>query len=121
MGETDGLLRARALETMESIPSLDDHAELLRLILAEVALLTGKYRNVRRHDVPHIRELAGLLDLLWQEVDMKLAEAGVVTDPRTEVESLPLFGLPAAAAAQAPEPERQVGAALGLEAAEREG
>ncbi|MFC7498729.1 hypothetical protein ACFQRC_05795 [Enterovirga sp. GCM10030262] len=70
MSECEGLLRARALEAYETIPSLDAHGELTRLILAEVALLTKKYRCVRRHDVPHIAELTGLLDVLWQEVEM---------------------------------------------------
>jgi hypothetical protein len=100
MTETDGMLRARALEAYEAIPSLDAHGEMTRLILAEVSLLTAKYRHVRRHDVPHIKELSGLLDVLWQEVEMELAEAGVVTDPRTEVESLPLFGSTPAAPAR---------------------
>ena len=67
--DQDGLLRAQALEAYEAIPSLDAHGELTRLILAEVALLTRKYRCVRRHDVPHIAELTGLLDVLWQEVE----------------------------------------------------
>ena len=70
MSECEGLLRARALEAYEAIPSLDAHGDLTRLILAEVALLTKKYRCVRRHDVPHIAELTGLLDVLWQEVEM---------------------------------------------------
>ena len=70
MSECEGLLRARALEAYEAIPSLDAHGELTRLILAEVALLTKKYRCVRRHDVPHIAELTGLLDVLCQEVEM---------------------------------------------------
>ena len=70
MSECEGLLRARALEAYEAIPSLDAHGELTRLILAEVALLTKKYRCVRRHDVPHMAELTGLLDVLWQEVEM---------------------------------------------------
>ena len=70
MSECEGLLRARALEAYEAIPSLDAHGELTRLILAEVALLTKKYRCVRRHDVPHIAEVTGLLDVLWQEVEM---------------------------------------------------
>lgn len=68
MTDQDGLLRAEALEAYEAIPSLDAHGELTRLILAEVALLTRKYRCVRRHDVPHIAELTGLLDVFWQEV-----------------------------------------------------
>lgn len=71
--EADGLLRARALAAYEAIPSLDYHGELTRLILAEVSLLTEKYRHVRRHEVPHIQELAGLLDVLWQEVEMEFA------------------------------------------------
>ncbi|HET9429404.1 MAG TPA: hypothetical protein VFO69_13700 [Allosphingosinicella sp.] len=73
MADTDGLLRAQAVEAYEAIPSLDKHGELIRLILAEVSLLTEKYRLVRRHDVPHIKELAGLLDVFWQEVEMDLA------------------------------------------------
>lgn len=68
--ESDCMMRAQALEAYEAIPSLDLHGENVRLILAEVSLLTEKYRCVRRHDVPHIAELAGLLDLLWQEVEM---------------------------------------------------
>jgi hypothetical protein len=74
MAESDGLLRAQAIEAYEAIPSLDAHGELTRAILAEVALLTRKYRCVRRHDVPHIAELTGLLDVLWQEVQMAEAE-----------------------------------------------
>ena len=64
----EALARADAMAAFEAIPSLDDHGELTRLILAEVSLLTRKYRCARRHDVPHIAELTGLLDLLWQEV-----------------------------------------------------
>lgn len=75
MADTDGLLRAQALEAYEAIPSLDSHGELTRLILTEVSLLTEKYRYVRRHQVPHIEELAGLLDVLWQEVEMEFAGA----------------------------------------------
>ena len=74
---TDGPARAKAVEAYEAIPSLDVHGELTRLILAEVQLLTVKYRNVRRHDVPHIKELAGLLDVLWQEVEMASAQPEV--------------------------------------------
>ena len=69
MVEGDSLLRTQALEAYESIPSLDTHGELTRLILAEVTLLAEKYRHVRRHDIPHIREIAGLLDVLWREVE----------------------------------------------------
>jgi hypothetical protein len=50
--------------------SLDEHGEIVRLILAEASLLAEKYRYVARHDVPHVRELAGLIDLLWQEIEM---------------------------------------------------
>ena len=75
MIESDGPLRAKALEAYEAIPSLDRHGELTRLILAEVSLLAEKYRYVRRHDVPHVRELAGLLDVLWQEIEMDFAKA----------------------------------------------
>lgn len=75
MADCEGLMRAQAIEAYEAIPSLDAHGELTRLILAEVALLTKKYRCVRRHDVPHIAELTGLLDVLWQEVAMAEASA----------------------------------------------
>jgi hypothetical protein len=74
IADTDGMLRAQALEAYEAVPSLDAHGELTRLILAEVSLLTEKYRCVRRHDVPHIAELSGLLDVFWQEVEMDLAK-----------------------------------------------
>ena len=90
MDTPDGLLRAQAVEAYESIPSLDAHGELARLILAEVSLLTEKYRHVRRHDVPHIRELSGLLDVLWQEVEMEYAVAHAA-DEDEGVDSLPLF------------------------------
>jgi hypothetical protein len=68
VADREAIARADALAAFEAIPSLDDHGELARLILAEVSLLTRKYRCARRHDVPHIAELTGLLDLLWQEV-----------------------------------------------------
>lgn len=67
---SDGLFRARELEAYEAMGSLDDHGETIRLILAEASLLAEKYRYVARHDVPHVRELAGLIDLLWQELEM---------------------------------------------------
>jgi hypothetical protein len=70
MEQSDSVMRAQAMEAYEAIPSLDTHGEVVRLILSEVSLLADKYRCVRRHDVPHIAELAGLLDLLWQEVEM---------------------------------------------------
>ena len=92
MTESDGLLRAQAFEAYEAIPSLDAHGELTRLILAEVSLLTGKYRHVRRHDIPHIRELSGLLDVLWQEVEMDGASPrAAATLPEPRAEELPLF------------------------------
>ena len=28
---------------------------------------------MQRHDVPHVRELRGLIDLLWQEIEMESA------------------------------------------------
>ena len=73
IGQSDGLLRAKELEAYESLASLDPHGEIVRLILAEVSLLVEKYRYVQRHQVPHIRELAGLVDLLWQDVEMQSA------------------------------------------------
>jgi hypothetical protein len=76
MADRDTMLRVQAMEAYEAIPSLDAHGELTRLILTEVSLLAEKYRNVRRHDVPHIQEIAGLLDVLWQEVEMEFASPG---------------------------------------------
>ena len=70
MIESDGFFRAKELEAYEALGSLDKHGEIVRLILAEASLLVEKYRYVRRHDVPHGRELAGLIDLLWQEIEM---------------------------------------------------
>lgn len=67
---SDGLFRAKELEAYEALGSLDGHGEIVRLILVEASLLAEKYRYVRRHDVPHVRELAGLIDLLWQEIEM---------------------------------------------------
>jgi len=64
----ESIARADAVASFEAIPSLDAHGEIARLILAEVSMLTRKYRCARRHDVPHIAELTGLLDLFWQEV-----------------------------------------------------
>jgi hypothetical protein len=70
MIQSDNVLRAKEIEAYEAIGPLDGHAELIRLILAEASLLADKYRYVRRHDVPHVRELSGLIDLLWQEIEM---------------------------------------------------
>ncbi len=67
---SDGFFRAKELEAYERLGSLDAHGETVRLILAEASLLAEKYRYVARHDVPHVRELAGLIDLLWQEIEM---------------------------------------------------
>jgi hypothetical protein len=67
---SDNVLRAKEIEAYEGLDSLDRHGELVRLILAEASMLVEKYRYVQRHQVPHIRELAGLVDLLWQEVEM---------------------------------------------------
>ena len=91
MTMSEGLLRAQKLEAYESIPSLDAHGELTRLILAEVTLLTEKYRHARRHDVPHIRELAGLIDVLWQEVEMEHEVTGGRLPADAGIDSLPLF------------------------------
>ena len=77
MIRSDGFFRAKELEAYEAMGSLDEHAEPVRLILAEASLLAEKYRYVARHDVPHVRELAGLIDLLWQEIEM---EAVVVAE-----------------------------------------
>jgi len=76
---SDGFFRAKELEAYEGMGSLDEHGEIVRLILAEASLLAEKYRFVARHDVPHVRELAGLIDLLWQEIEMgtvPVAETG---------------------------------------------
>ena len=84
MIQSDGLFRARELEAYEAMGSLDRHGETIRLILAEASLLTEKYRYVSRHDVPHIRELAGLIDLLWQEIEMETV-AVAQSNPLQEV------------------------------------
>ena len=91
MTESDNQLRAEALGAFEAVSSLDDHGEVVRLILVEASLLSQKYRNVRRHDVPHITELTGLLDLLWQEVEMNRATSPALAGVRSEMGSLPLF------------------------------
>lgn len=67
---SDNLLRAKELDAYEAIPSLDRHGETVRLILAEVSMLSEKYRYVQRHDVPHVRDLTKMIDLLWQEIEM---------------------------------------------------
>lgn len=84
MIESDGFFRAKELEAYEAMGSLDEHGEIVRLILAEVSLLAEKYRYVRRHDVPHVRELAGLVDLLWQEIEMDDAKVPEVS-PLAEI------------------------------------
>jgi hypothetical protein len=71
MIRSDGFFRSKELEAYEGMGSLDEHGEIVRLILAEASLLAEKYRYVARHDVPHVREIAGLIDLLWQEVEME--------------------------------------------------
>src|SRR4029453_7889565 len=71
MIRSDGFFRAKELEAYEAMGSLDEHAETVRLILAEASLLAEKYRYVARHDVPHVREIAGLIDLLWQGVGVE--------------------------------------------------
>ena len=106
MTPSDGLLRAQAFEAYEAIPSLDAHGELTRLILAEVSLLTEKYRNVRRHDVPHIKELSGLLDVLWQEVEMDFAATHPEAQERS-VEALPLFRWASFVGGAGPGPSRR--------------
>jgi hypothetical protein len=71
--DDDRVMRSRAIEAYEAIPSLDAHGDMIRLILAEVSMLAEKYHYVQRHDVPHVRELSGLLDVLWQEIEMVAA------------------------------------------------
>ena len=68
---SDDVLRRKELDAYEGIPSLDRHDEIIRLILAEVSMLSEKYRYVQRHDVPHVRELTKMIDLLWQEIEME--------------------------------------------------
>lgn len=77
---SDSLLRAKELDAYEAIGSLDRHGETIRLILAEVSMLSEKYRYVQRHDVPHVRELAKMIDLLWQEIEMESYEE-IQADP----------------------------------------
>ena len=81
---SDGFFRAKELEAYEGLGSLDEHAEIVRLILAEASLLAEKYRYVARHDVPHVREIAGLIDLLWQEIEME-AEPVFEANPLEEI------------------------------------
>ena len=81
---SDGFFRAKELEAYEGLGSLDEHAEIVRLILAEASLLAEKYRYVARHDVPHVREIAGLIDLLWQEIEME-GEPLFAIDPLEEI------------------------------------
>ena len=76
---SDGFFRAKELEAYERLGSLDEHAEIVCLILAEASLLAEKYRYVARHDVPHVRELAGLIDLLWQELEIDAARVPEVS------------------------------------------
>lgn len=81
---SDGFFRAKEIEAYERLGSLDAHGEAVRLILAEASLLAEKYRFVARHDVPHVRELAGLIDLLWQEIEMD----GVVVPESNPLEEI---------------------------------
>ena len=81
---SDSLLRARELGAYEALPSLDRHGETIRLILAEVTMLSEKYRYVQRHDVPHVRELTKMIDLLWQEIEMESYEPGEF-DPLAQI------------------------------------
>jgi len=83
MIQSDNVLRAKELEAYETLP-LDEHGETVRLILAEATMLAEKYRYVQRHDVPHVRELAGLIDLLWQEIEMESAMPGEIS-PLAEI------------------------------------
>ncbi len=66
-------VRSEVLDAYEAIPSLDKHGEMIRLVLAEATMIAERYRSVRRHDIPHIREMIGLLDVLWQEIEMVAA------------------------------------------------
>lgn len=84
MIESDGFFRAKELEAYERLGSLDEHGEIVRLILAEASLLAEKYRYVVRHDVPHVREIAGLIDLLWQEIEMETVHVSE-TNPLDEI------------------------------------
>jgi len=84
MIKSDGFFRTKELEAYEAMGSLDAHGETVRLILAEVSLLAEKYRYVSRHDVPHVRELAGLIDLLWQEIEMDSIDVPE-TNPLSEI------------------------------------
>lgn len=68
--DDDRVMRAQAIEAYEAVPSLDAHGDMIRLILVEVSMLAEKYHYVHRHYVPHVKELSGLLDVLWQEVEM---------------------------------------------------
>ena len=84
MIKSDGFFLAKELEAYESMGSLDEQGEIVRLILAEASLLAEKYRYVRRHEVPHVREIAGLIDLLWQEIEIAGVEVAEVS-PLAEI------------------------------------
>jgi hypothetical protein len=84
MIESDGFFRAKELEAYEAMGALDEHGATVRLILAEASLLAEKYRYVSRHEVPHVREIAGLIDLLWQEVEMESVDVSA-RNPLDEV------------------------------------
>jgi hypothetical protein len=71
--DNEAMLRGQAVDGYEAVRSLDAHGEMIRLILVEASLLAEKYRYVSRHDIPHVKEIAGLLDVLWQEVEMESA------------------------------------------------
>jgi hypothetical protein len=70
---SEASLRADAVEEFDAI-KLENHDDLIREILVEVALLSRKYKNVRRHDIPHVAELSGLLEVLRQEAEMQRAK-----------------------------------------------
>lgn len=87
MVDADNDLRAQVLEAYEAVGSLDRHGELVRLLLVEVSLLAEKYRKVRRHDVPHIAQISGLLDVLWQEIEMDRCSPRGLLDEEPEIRS----------------------------------
>lgn len=84
MIKSDGFFRAKELEAYERLGSLDAHGEAVRLILVEASLLAEKYRYVARHEVPHVREIAGLIDLLWQEIELEGVHV-TETNPMDEI------------------------------------
>jgi hypothetical protein len=85
---SEASLRADVIEEFEAL-KLESHDHLIREILVEVALLSRKYKNVRRHDIPHLVELSGLLEVLRQEAEMERAKPRGLLETASAAHSAP--------------------------------